>query len=227
MSDLDPLISEAMARVKHPTDARPSISGVHRRARRSNRRRMTATVGAVACTGVATAALMIRRDSDSTRTLASGQPDATDAGIALTATPAGFDSHHDPADPAVGAPHDRCAPGLGCPRESGSRPVGNADGTRPRSRQCRPGQMPTAKMFGCTTDACATLFNYVVWHQIASMLGFFDVQQMRDMNSGIDFSLLPQEGEVLQTVYSSFAGPPPPNPGDRPRRRSACSTASC
>jgi len=89
------------------------------------------------------------------------------------------------------------------------------------------GQMPTAKMFGCTTDACATLFNYVVWHQIASMLGFFDVQQMRDMNSGIDFSLLPQEGEVLQTVYSSFAGPPPPNPGDRPRRRSACSTASC
>ena len=63
MNDLDPLLHDAMARVRGPVDARPSLTDVRRRARRRNRRRMTATVGVVACTGVATAALIIRRDS--------------------------------------------------------------------------------------------------------------------------------------------------------------------
>ena len=65
MNDIDPLLHEAMANVKGPVDLHPSVSDVHRRARRHYRRRMVATAGAVACTGVATAALIIRRDSTS------------------------------------------------------------------------------------------------------------------------------------------------------------------
>ena len=75
MTDLDPLLHEAMARVRGPVDARPSLTDVRRRARRHNRRRMTATVGVVACTGVATAALIIRRDSAGTTGVASAPAD--------------------------------------------------------------------------------------------------------------------------------------------------------
>ncbi|MEP7204260.1 MAG: hypothetical protein ABI894_16735 [Ilumatobacteraceae bacterium] len=213
MNDLDPLISQAMARVAQPTDARPSVSDVHRRARRHNRRRMTATVGAVACAGLASAALLIRRDGDSTRTVASGAAGSTDEGVGATTT----------FPLALGGPTTLAmAPQLTIDASTVWDALANLEADPSAAGMALvplPGDvdrahMPTAEMFGCTTDACATLFNYVVWHQVGSMLGFFDVQQMRDMNSGIDFSKLPQAGDVLQTVSSSFYPPATTMPGD-------------
>ena len=98
-------------------------------------------------------------------------------------------------------------------------------------------QMPTAEMFGCTTQGCGAMFNYVVWHEIARVLGFYGVPEMQEMNPGIDFGQPPHAGDVLQSVYSSYAGLPAgdndPGIDDRhPRRqrnhrqRSASSTAS-
>lgn len=212
MSDLDPLITEAMARVKGPTEARPSISDVHRRARRHNRRRMTATVGALACTGVATAALVIRRDSTSTRVASSGETDATDApfgtlapttvylpgmdGISPTTTmvpPLPAQRTIDPSfvwDALSRLQDDPSAAGLVFPSDSLDADV-----------------MPTASMFGCATEECGAMFNYIVWHEIAAVLGFFDIPQMQAMNNGIDFTQLPRAGDVLQTVYSSYYEP--------------------
>ena len=87
MTDLDPLLNDAMARVRGPVDARPSLTDVRRRARRHNRRRMTATVGVVACTGVATAALIVRRDSAGTSSVASAPaPSSGDLDAAPTTT---------------------------------------------------------------------------------------------------------------------------------------------
>src|SRR6185295_19742937 len=85
MNDIDPLLHEAMANVKGPVDLRPSVSDVHHRARRHYRRRMVATAGAVACTGVATAALIIRRDTNSVSV--SSAPDSSELGdVGLTST---------------------------------------------------------------------------------------------------------------------------------------------
>ena len=119
---------EAMASVKDPTDARPSISDVHRRARRHNRRRMTATVGAVACTGVATAALLIRRDDDSTKLVASSEPDATDVPIGTLAPTTTYlaglgGSHHHDHGADVDVADDRSVVRVGCPVEDPGRPV--------------------------------------------------------------------------------------------------------
>jgi hypothetical protein len=210
MNDLDPLLHEAMARVRGPVDARPSVTDVRRRARRHSRRRMTATFGAVACTGVATAALVIRRDSHDTSV--AGQTDSTllgsattTSGVFLGATPT-FPTSTYPfapttapfADMTIDAalvwnalaylPDDPTATGFAAP----------ADVDR--------GQMPTAAMFGCGTDACAAMFNYVVWHELARQLGFFDIQPMKGYNPDIDFSQLPREGDVLQ--MPGFAAPP-------------------
>ena len=55
------------------------------------------------------------------------------------------------------------------------------------------------------------MFNYIVWHEIAAALGFFDVPQMQAMNPGIDFSILPRTGDVLQNVYLDLAST---NPSD-------------
>src|SRR6185503_2973834 len=76
MTDLDTQLHDAMARVRGPIDSRPSLTDVRRRARRHSRRRMTATVGALACTGVATAALIIRRDSAGITSVASAPVDS-------------------------------------------------------------------------------------------------------------------------------------------------------
>jgi hypothetical protein len=211
MTDLDPLLREAMARVASPVDARPSLTDVRRRARRHNRRRMAATASAVACTGVATAALIIRRDS--TDPAAVGHSDSTNQ----TALPIGEYASTTVSGAFVGAtstfptttvefaqatidaslvwnalanlPNDPSATGLASPPTDVDR-----------------GQMPTAAMFGCETDACAAMFNYIVWHELARALGFFDIQPMQGYNPGIDFSQLPREGDVLQ--MPGFAAPP-------------------
>ena len=47
------------------------------------------------------------------------------------------------------------------------------------------------------------MFNYVVWHEIAVELGFSSIQQMQAMNSRIDFSQPPQEGDVVQSIFAS------------------------
>jgi len=62
-------------------------------------------------------------------------------------------------------------------------------------------------MFGCTTQECGAMFNYMVWNEISRALGFFDVPQMQGINPGIDFGQPPHTGDVLQSVYS-YAGPP-------------------
>jgi hypothetical protein len=205
MTDLDPLLREAMAAMRGPVGARPSMGDVRRRARRHNRRRMTATVGVVACTGVATAALIVRRDSASTSVAGQTEstvPSATTiSGVFLgatstypfTTTTAEF--AHVTVDASMvwnalaNLPNDPTATGLASPPADVDR-----------------GQMPTAAMFGCETDACAAMFNYVVWHELSRALGFFDIQPMKGYNPGIDFSQLPREGEVLQ--MPGFAAPP-------------------
>jgi hypothetical protein len=198
MNDLDPLLHEAMANVKGPVDLHPSIRDVHRRARRHHRRRMVATVGAVACTGVATAALIIRRDSTSSAT------DSSDLVVASTTYPpfvGGSTTVPVPSQTTIDAffvwdalaniHSDPSAAGLAYPTDDV-----NAD------------QMPTAEMFGCATQGCGAMFNYLVWNEIARALGFFDVPQMQGMNPGIDFGHLPRAGDVLQSV-SSYAGDQP------------------
>jgi hypothetical protein len=172
---------------------------------------MAATVGAVACTGVATAALIIRRDTTTTTQVASsGETDATDAPLgmvapttiylpdvngisATTMVPMSTSRTIDPSfvwDVLLSLQNDPSAAGLVYPADT--RDVDT---------------MPTAEMFGCTTEECGAMFNYIVWHEIAAVMGFFDVQQMQGMNSGIDFSHLPRTGDVLQAVHSSYVEP--------------------
>jgi hypothetical protein len=208
MTDLDPLLHDAMARVRGPVDARPSMTDVRRRARRHNRRRMTATVGVVACTGVATAALIIRRDSSgesgvasapvdgdaavgiptSTVLLPSDAPTTTSFGLpALTITPSAvwdalFNARYDPSGVGlVVAPADHEAANV----------------------------MPTAERFGCTSPECRAMFNYVVWHEIAAQLGFSSVRQMQDTNPALDLGQPPREGDVVQSIFGQAAGTVP------------------
>ena len=200
MNDIDPLLHEAMANVKGPVDLHPSVSDVHRRARRHNRRRMVATAGAVACAGVATAGLIIRRDSTSISV--SSATDSSDLVAASTTYPpfgGGSTTVPVPAQTTIDAffvwdalaniRSDPSAAGLVYPADDV-----NAD------------QMPTAEMFGCTTPGCGAMFNYVVWHEIARVLGFYGVPEMQELNPGVDFGHLPRAGDVLQSMYSSSAG---------------------
>ncbi|MBK5332160.1 MAG: hypothetical protein JJD93_09325 [Ilumatobacteraceae bacterium] len=203
MNDIDPMLRQAMAQVKGPVDLHPSVSDVHRRARRHYRRRMAATAGAVACTGVATAALIIRRDSTSVSvSSATDSSDLVDAPLPPTTfvpdfggstttfvTPQQTIDASFVWDALSNVQFDPSASGLVYPASSVNVDV-----------------MPTAEMFGCTTQECGAMFNYIVWHEIAHVLGFFDLQQMQGMNSGIDFGQPPRTGDVLQSVYSSYAG---------------------
>ena len=201
MNDIDPLLHEAMAKVKGPVDLHPSVSDVHRRARRHYRRRMVATAGAVACTGVATAALIIRRDTASVSVSSATDPTEGDANVSPT-TYAPFVGSTTIVVPSLqtidasfvwGAlaniQSDPSAAGLVYPSDSV-----NVD------------TMPTAEMFGCATQGCGAMFNYVVWHEIAHMLGFFDVAQMQGVNNGIDFGQPPHAGDVLQSAYPPYEG---------------------
>lgn len=198
MNELDPILREAMARVRHPVDPRPSITDVRRRARRHSRRRMTATAGALACTGVATAALIIRRDSANTSTSATpdgssntnsetttmflGLPSTT---IYLGSTP--------PPEFVVDAPLVWEALQSAAQDPSGGALI-------PPTLTRNPDEMPTPEAFGCTTTQCDAMFNYIVWNAIATRLGFQDVVAMQAFNPGVDFSQLPREGDVLQSA---------------------------
>jgi hypothetical protein len=192
MTDLDSQLHDAMARVRGPVDPRPSLTDVRRRARRHSRRRMTATVGVVACAGVATAGLIIRRDAASESGVASAPIDGDEAtttitfGLpALTISPSAvwdalFNARFDPSgEGLVVAPADQAAAAV----------------------------MPNPEQFGCTSSECAAMFNYVVWHEIAAELGFSSVRQMQDSNPAIDFSQPPHEGDVVQSIFGDVSSP--------------------
>jgi hypothetical protein len=207
MNDLDPLLHDAMARVRGPVDARPSVTDVRRRARRHNRRRMTATVGAVACAGVATAAVIIHRDAvapsvagDADSTAVAGFPTTTISGVFLGGTSTFPTTTLEPAKVVLDATFVWNALAN---LQSDPSAVGFSSLLTDVDRS----QMPTAEMFGCTTDACVCMFNYVVWHELARVLGFFDMQPMQEYNRAIDFSQLPHDGDVLLTP-SFFSVPP-------------------
>ncbi len=206
MSDLDPLLREAMASVKRPVDARPSISDVHRRARRHNRRRMAVTAGAVACTGVATAALIIRRDA--TDLTPSSQPESAELAVAEE-IPSTTYMLLDTTTSVYGLSEMTVRSSTVWDALWNSRfdPSGAALAIEPAD-QAAADVMPTSEQFGCTSDECRMMFTYVVWHEIARTLGFGDVRHMQEMNPAIDFSQPPREGDVLQTVYPSFPESP-------------------
>jgi hypothetical protein len=161
---------------------------------------MAATAGAVACTGVATAALIIRRDSTSVSV--SSPTDSSDLVVASTTY-----------DPAVGGttttfvtPQQTIDASFVWDALSNVQFDPSASGLVYPASSVSVDVMPTAEMFGCTTQECGAMFNYIVWHEIAHVLGFFDLQQMQGMNSRIDFGQPPHAGDVLQSVYSSYAG---------------------
>src|SRR6478672_8193677 len=165
MTDLDPLLHDAMARVHDPVDARPSLTDVRRRARRHNRRRMTATVGVVACTGVAAGALIIRRDAD---TSTSGS--AVDSGDDQTATTALLSDVT--TTTTFGLPAMTITPSAVWDALFNARfdPSGAGLVVEPAD-QAAADVMPTPEQLGCTSTECRAMFTYVVWHEIANTLG--------------------------------------------------------
>jgi hypothetical protein len=175
---------------------------------------MAATAGAVACTGVATAALIIRRDAteppvagqaESNETERTDVPIGTYVALATSTMPGYFFGD---ATTTTMPPTRAVDPSLVWNALSNLQFDPSAAGLAYPVDGVDVNQMPTAEMFGCVTTECGAMFNYIVWHEIARALGFYDVQQMQSMNSGIDFALLPQKGDVLQSVYGNFEGPP-------------------
>ena len=203
MNDLDPILREAMTRVRGPIEARPSLSDVRRRARRRNRRRMAVTAGVVACTGVATTALIIRRDSAGPS--AAGQSDRTDAPVATTIYQPGANQT---TTTTYGLPTMTITSSSVWDALWNARydPAGAALAIEPAD-QAAADVMPTPEQFGCTSAECRAMYNYVIWHEIAGELGFFDVSAMQTFNPAIDFSQPPREGDVLQSAYSSLVSP--------------------
>lgn len=206
MTDLDPLLREAMVRLEGPVDLHPSISDVHRRARRHNRRRMAATAGALACTGVAAAALIIRRESVDPAT--SAAPD----GATTTLSPTTLDFGPTTSFFLEGTPSQTFIVDtqmMWAALQNASDDPSGAGLIEPID--VNEGEMPTAEMFGCSTAECGSMFNYIVWHEIANRLGFRDVHAMQSFNPQVDFSQLPHPGDVLQSsIYDAVGEGTPP-----------------
>jgi hypothetical protein len=197
MTDLDPQLRDAIARVRGPINARPSLADVHRRARRQSRHRLLVTAGVVACVGVAATVLVMRTDSQVSNEAAQQATSSTLPALSSTTTSSPMQEGPTTTlyplptltiRPAIAwyalwiARHDPAGVGLG---------IEPADQTASEA-------MPTPEQFDCTTDACRAMFNYVEWHEIARLLGFHDVIEMQASNPGIDFSQPPHEGDVLQ-----------------------------
>ncbi len=218
MTDLDPLLREAMASVRGPIDARPSLGDVRRRARRRNRRRMAVTAGVVACAGVATTALIIRRDSPGTAATTGSEP----VDSAVTASTRYMPGANETTTTGYGLPTMTITPSSVWDAlwNAHNDPSGVAVMVAPPDQDAAQ-RMPTPEQFGCTTNECRAMFTYVVWHEIARTIGFFDVSSMQAANPGVDFSRPPVEGSVLQTVYSEAVTPTTSSP---PRPRSSAST---
>src|SRR5258706_12129846 len=187
MTELDPLLREAMTRVRGPVNARPSLTDVRRRARRRNRRRMSATVGVVACTGVATTALIIRRDAVGRSGAAPGGETTFPANASTTSyLPGGGETTTTMVAFAVVRP----AMVWGALASAQTDPSGAALNI-PRPDQALGDVMPTADQFGCTSPVCQAMFTYIVWHEIARRLGFANVDELQAVNPSVDFSVPP------------------------------------
>jgi len=195
MTDLDPMLREAMARVRGPVDTRPSMTDVRRRARRRNQRRMVALGGAMAVTGVATAGLIIRRDAAGPS--AAIPADTTSPAIASTTYPLGSTTTVD-TRPQRTVDASLVWDALLSARND---PAGGAFLTAPAD-EAAAHTMPAAEQFGCTTDDCRAMFTYVVWHELAKLLGFGDLLELQAANPNVDFTIPPVAGDVLQTPYA-------------------------
>lgn len=201
MTDLDPLLREAMASVRGPVAARPSLSDVRHRARRRNHRRMAVTAVVVTCAGVATTALIIRRDSSGSAATSGSQP----IDSAPTASTLYVPVQNYSTTTVIGLPTNKMTitPSSVWQALYNARydPAGSALTIEPVVQAARD-VMPTPEQFGCMTGDCQAMYTYVVWHEFAKMLGFADVAEMKSANPAIDFSIPPVEGAVLLTPYS-------------------------
>src|SRR3954469_8942884 len=203
MTDLDPLLHEALANVKGPTQARPSLTDVRRRARRHSRRRMAMTAGVVACTGVATTALIVRRDAPSAVSTVGSEPTGVEAPTTTVYLPADVST-----TTAYGLPTLTITPSSVWDALFNARSdsAGAALLFEPAD-QAQADVMPTPEQFGCTTADCRAMYTYVVWHEIAKQVGFADIADLQAMNPAIDFSQPPHEGDELQTAYPPAVTP--------------------
>jgi hypothetical protein len=189
MNDMDPLLGEAMRRVPGPLNITPSLNDVRRRVRRHNRRRVSVMAGALACTGVATTALIIKRDPGDLSAVAVPVDGGSSSPRSVTTYPATTTTVYYPElvisprlvwDALWNARYDPSGAGL---------VVEPADQTAAEV-------MPTPEQFGCTSPACRAMFAYVVWHEVARMMGQ-DIGLLQPHNPGIDFSQPPRAGDVL------------------------------
>src|SRR3954468_11813905 len=208
MTDLDPMLREAMKRVDRPVDARQSLADERRRARRHNRRRMTATVGVMACTGVAAAALIIRRDDPGAVSTgldpADSQALPSTSYLQLSTTTTSY-----PGGPGLTVDAQLVWNALVNARYD---PAGATLSIQPPGATAAQ-LMPTPEQFGCTTNDCRALYTYVVWHEIAKISGVSDVDTLQSINPTIDFSQPPREGDVLRSA-SAVELPVVPNGTD-------------
>jgi hypothetical protein len=76
MTDLDPLLREAMTSVPGPVGLAPSLTDIHRRARRHNRRRIVAALGVAGCGGLLGVGVLLRHQGDGSIHSAVGDPEA-------------------------------------------------------------------------------------------------------------------------------------------------------
>ena len=199
MTDLDPLLRETMARVGLPVNARPSLADVQRRARRHSRRRLAVAAGGLACAGLAATALVVRTDSPVSNGARPSQlPSSASPVIVSTSTSSPLPDG--PVTTLYPLPTSTITPALAWYAMWNARhdPAGLAIALE-TSNQEAAGAMPSPGDFGCVTDACRALFNYVEWHEIALLLGFQDVSSMQASNPAIDFAQPPNEGDVLQS----------------------------
>ncbi len=206
MTDLDPLLREAMASVRGPIGARPSFSDVRRRARRRNRRHMSVAAGVVACAGVATTALIIRRDSPGTAATSGSEP--VDPSPTTTLYAPG--SNHSTTT-VIGSFMDKLTISSSSVWDAlySARydPTGAGLTVEPADQAARE-VMPTPEQFGCTSAECRAMFTYVVWHELAKMAGFGgDVVAMKAANPAIDLSIPPIADAVLLTPSSTVPEP--------------------
>src|SRR4051812_38339173 len=197
MTDLDPQLREAMAQVNEPIDPRPSLTDVRRRAQRHHRRRMAMTAGVGACTGVATTALIVRRDTPTAVSTTGSEPTAAEVPASTINVPedAGTTT-------AYGLPTLTIQPSTVWDALFNARtdPAGAALSIKPAD-QAAADVMPTPEQFGCTTTECRAMYTSAVWPEIAKQLGFWAFFARQALNSTIDFPQPPHAGDVLQTAY--------------------------
>jgi hypothetical protein len=217
MTELDPLLREAMARVSHPVAPRPSISDIHRRARRHNRRRMTAMAAALACTGAATTALIIRRDAAGTAAgVPGGNSTTTNSAPALNPSTTWYGS---PTSIYSSFPIGQSVPeAVEVTAELLGEAVFAADEAAPFSV----GQVLTDQQISDLVEYVRSFVDggwnggdgqpvlmraSLLWSAIGSYFGLsFD--ELTAMNPGVNFANPPQRGEVIVVRSSDTAGLP-------------------